>query len=97
MNNKINYVDNIGFFRKKSKLTNKQLCELSDISLSTFNDMIRRNNFTTIVLEKLAIVLKVQVSDLVKSDQLPDKDNDLQTDFEKIKEVLSEFEDKHIK
>jgi hypothetical protein len=97
MDSKINYVENIGYFRKKAKLSILKMCELSSVPISSYNDMAKRNSFSTQVLEKFAYTLNVQVSDLVKSDQVPEPNNDLRKDFDKIKEALGEFEDKHIK
>ncbi len=96
MNISINYVGNIDFYRDKKKLTNKRMCEIAKISLSSYNDMIKRKSFSTKNLEKLASALNVSVSDLVK-DRSVDKNDEAQKDFEDIKKRIDDFEEKHLK
>jgi len=96
MEENIKYSVNIEKIIKKQGLTIQQMLDNAELNTSSYYRMKQNNKFTTEVLEIIAKTLKVQVSDLVKSDHKVDS-NEMKQDFEKIKEVLSEFEDKHIK
>ncbi len=96
MNIFINYVGNIEFYKDKKGFTDKEMCDKAGISLSSYNDMKKRNSFSTKNLEKIAIALGVQVSDLVKDRNVNEKEKALR-DFEEIKKKLDEFEEKHLK
>lgn len=92
----INYSTNIENIARRKGLKIQQLLELSNISSSSYYNMKNNNKFSTETLEKFAETLNVKVSDLVK-DNLDDAVKELVEDFEKIKDKMKEFEDKHLK
>jgi len=91
----INYVGNIDYYREKLKLTKTKMCEIAGISLSSYNDMYKRNHFYTETLEKLAFALKVKVSNLVREDSSDDQKEKLK-DFDDIIDKMKDFKDKHL-
>jgi transcriptional regulator with XRE-family HTH domain len=99
----INYVGNIEFFRDKLNMSDKLMCKEAGVSLSSYNDMKRRNSFSTKTLEKLAKALGVTVSDLVKDRSIDEKAaalNDMAEIKKKLDEFsqdLEEFEQTHLK
>ncbi len=91
----INYSSNIERYAKMRGKNMKQVLELIDLSSSSYYGMKDKNQFSTKTLEKFASVLHVEISDLVKSPH-NDKKKTMQSDFDKIKDSLKNFEDQHM-
>lgn len=92
----INYSINIEKIAKRRGLTIQQMLENSGVNSSSYYKMKNNNKFTTETLEKLANALNVEVADLVKKWNKDDK-KEMLNDFEKIRDKLDDFEEKHLK
>lgn len=90
------YSTNIEKFARLRGKTMKDLLDEIDLPASSYYSMKEKNQFTTKTLERFAQALDVKVSDLVKSTDVSDK-KEMLDDFEKIKDKLQDFEDKHLK
>ncbi len=92
----VNYRSNIEYYMQLRGFKKVDLFTKAEMSRSSFDDMMKRNSFSTNNLEKLAKALDVTVADLVK-DRSVDKKQEALKDISEIKKRLDEFEEKHLK
>jgi len=92
----INYRSNIEYYMELRGFKKVDLFTAAEMSRSSFDDMMKRNSFSTKNLEKLASALNVSVADLVK-DRNEDNNKEAKKDFEDIKKRIDDFEENHLK
>ena len=81
LGNKEVMAKNLRYYVEKSGRTQKEMCEILDVSTSTFNDWMKGKSYPRIdKIELLANYFKILKSDLIEDKSEMQKNNDTITD-----------------
>lgn len=87
----MNY-NNLKRIAKEKKITLKQLANDADMTEVGFHQAIKNDTLTVHALEKIALILDVQIYDLLDI-QLPDKQNTTRSNEDYLQQIRNSFED----